>query len=121
MADDPMTVDSASDPITIREGLSLFYLTVSGPADYNATVGSAFDISAYVSSVYMCTLGGCTAVADNAVVPRYLNTDFTAPAAGLVVFHWSADGTDGEVLKEVTNATNLSAYQWQVTLLGAPA
>ena len=121
MADDPMTVDSASADITLVNGVGMKVLLVSGPADYNATVGAGFDISAYVSDIYQCTISSVTSVDNCGIQPRYLNTDFTAPAGGFVVFHWAADGTDGEVLEEVTDTTDLSEYQWQVTLIGAPA
>ena len=103
MANDPMTVDSISASLTLREGVSLRYLTVSGPADYDKTAGtgSLFDLSAYYDEIYYLVFGGCTAVADNAILPRYVNDDLTATDTGFVTFHWSADGTDGEPFVEV--------------------
>jgi hypothetical protein len=120
MADDPMTVDS-SEKKPMRDGMVKWRLVVSGPADYNATVGAAFDLSSYVSKIWQCSFGGCTALADNGIIPRYINDDFDDADGGTVAFHWSADGTDGEVFVEVTDATNLSGYQWQVMVEGEPA
>ncbi len=120
MANDPMTVDS-SESITIRDGLVLWRITVSGPADYDATNGALFDVSDYVSKIWQCDFGGATALADNGIIPRYINDDFDDADGGAVAFHWSADGTDGDVFIEVADTTSLSTYQWQVTLLGAPA
>ena len=120
MADDPMTIDSASDAITIREGLTFRHFIMSGPLDYDAGTGSLLDLSSYFSALYMVEVGGCTALADNAIVPRYKNTDFTAEATGLMVFHWCADGVDGEVFKEVDDAEDLTGYQYQVSVIGAP-
>jgi len=120
MADDAMTIDS-TEKVPIRDGLVLWRLTCSGPADYDAATGSAFDLSSYVSKIWMCNFGGATAIADNGIIPRYINDDFDDADGGHAVFHWSADGTDGEVFVEVTDTTDLSGYQWQVTLLGHPA
>lgn len=118
MADDPMTVVSAV-PTVIRDGLVLWDILAAGPADYDVTNGSAFDVSAYVSAIKQLSFGAVTAKADALVVPRYVNDDLTDADGGAVYFTWS--GTAGAVLDNADDTTNFSGYQWQVTLMGAPA
>jgi len=121
MANDPMTVDS-SEEITLRDGVHMVILVVSGPADYDATDGSLLDVSSYVSTIKHLSFGACTAKADALVLPRYVNSDFTSEATGAVYFTWEdADGSGARVLENVADQTNLSAYQWQVLLVGDPA
>lgn len=118
MADDPITVDS-SEKIVIRDGLVKWRLTCSGPADYDATNGSAFDVSSYVSKIWSLSFQSVTAKADALVDARYVNDDFDDADGGAVYFNWS--GVAGAVFANVDDTTNLSTYQWQVVIEGAPA
>ena len=123
MADDPMTVD-ASTQTTIREGLVMWDFTLSGPEDYDSTNGSAFDLTDYVTSIKNVIFGSVTAAADCLVIPRYVNDDMDDPDGGAVYFTWnpacSGDAQNAAVLANVANATNLSGYQWSVTVFGTP-
>lgn len=119
MADDPMTVDSATS-FTLREGLKMTTLTVSGPADYDATNGAAFDVSDYCSSIYFIHFGAVTAKADALINARYVNDDLTDADGGAAYFTWDASTAADAVFENVTDQTNLSGYQWQVLLIGAP-
>jgi hypothetical protein len=96
-------------------------LVVSGPADYDATNGSAFDVSDYVSSIYSLDLQGVTAKADALINARYVNDDFTDADGGAVYFTWDSSTAADAVFENVTDTTNLSGYVWQVLLIGAPA
>ncbi|MHC5062110.1 MAG: hypothetical protein ACYTFK_13680 [Planctomycetota bacterium] len=118
MADDPITVDS-SEKITIRDGLVKWRLTCSGPADYDATNGAAFDVSSYVTEIWDISFNSVTAKADALVLATYVNDDFDDADGGAVYFTWS--GTAGAVLANVDDTTNLSTYQWQVVVEGHPA
>jgi hypothetical protein len=124
MADDPMTVDAVVLERSADLGVRVTKLKVSGPADYDATNGSAFDISTYTSNVYDVQFGGVTAKADALVIPRYVNADWTDATAGLVYFTWD-EANDGatqaaRALANVADTTDLSGYQWYVTTEGAP-
>ena len=120
MANDPITVDAATS-FTLREGLCLHTLTCSGPADYDATNGSAFDVSDYVSSIYHISFTSVTAKADALLYATYVNDDFTDADGGAVYFTWDSSTAADAVFENVTDTTNLSGYQWQVLIIGAPA
>ena len=120
MANDPMTVNSAKE-ITIRDGVHMVSLLVSGPADYDAANGSALDVSAYVTTIDFISFGACTAAVDNLVVPRYVNDDLDDADGGAVFFTWQGDTAIDAVFENVADTTSLAAYQWQVLLVGTPA
>lgn len=119
MADDPMTVDAAEE-ITLREGLKVVFLTVSGPADYDATNGAALDVSSYVSSIKDISLNMVTAKADALLFARYVNDDITDSDGGAVFFTWDSSTAADAVFENVADTTDLSGYQFRVTLFGAP-
>jgi len=120
MANDPMTVVSAAS-FTLREGLSYHSLIVSGPADYDVTNGAAFDVSAYVSSIYSLIPASVTAKADALINIAYVNDDMTDADGGACYFTWDSSTASDGVFENVTDTTNLSGYVWQVTIIGAPA
>jgi hypothetical protein len=124
VADDPMTVDT-SEKITLREGLAIWRLKCSGPADYDATNGSAFDVSSYVSKIWSCDFNAVTAKGDALAIATYVNDDFDDADGGAVYFTWdtanSGDAENARLLSNVADQTDLSGYQWLVTLIGAPA
>ena len=123
MADDPMTVDS-SESINLRPGRVEWTLLVSGPEDYDATNGAAFDVSSYVNAIKSLDFGACTAKADALITPRYVNDDLTDADGGAVYFTWdtanSGDAENARAFSNVADTTDLSGYQWQVTLSGTP-
>ena len=123
MANDPMTVDS-SEEITLRDGVHMVILVVSGPADYDATLGANFDLSDYVSTVKYIKFGACTLKGDALVIPRYVSADLDDSEVGDVYFTWQkADSLEGSVMENVVTGVTaaLEGYQWQVLLIGDPA
>ena len=118
MADDPMTL-SVSRQINLAPGLVEVVYLATGPADYDATNGAAMDVSAYFQTIDSVTFNAVTAKADALVIPRYVNDDFTDADGGAVYFTWDpADGGAAEVFANVDDTTNLSGYQWRVTVRG---
>ncbi len=95
-----------------------FVLLGAGPTSYDSTDGSAMDVSAYVTKIDNIVFGGVTAKADALVYPTYVNDDFDDADGGAVYFTWNDDSTSG-VFENVANTTNLSGYEWRVTLTGS--
>ena len=126
MADEAHTLGTLTQT-TIREGFAHFYGAITGTIDYDATShGNALDLTSYVSKLH----GPPTITAANdttaGVIATYV-ADATALATvastTLMRVDWSADGTDGEAFKEMTDATNLSTggYVWNISFFGVPA
>lgn len=118
MADDPMTINSATQ-FTIREGLKFVFLKTTGPADYDATNGAAFDVSSYVSNIYGLVPCGVDAKADALVKFDYVNDDMTDADGGAVFI--SESGTADAVFDNADDTTNFSGYVVYWMLWGAPA
>jgi hypothetical protein len=120
MADDPMALSDVT-VTTIREGLCLVTGLATGPADYDATNGAAFDPSSYVTTLESgVTWGGVTAKADALVYPTYVNDDFDDADGGAVYFTWGT-AEDDEAFRNVSDQTNLSGYVWRFSIWGTPA
>lgn len=120
MADDPMTLSDVTST-TIREGLVMVNGFAAGPADYDATNGSAMDVSSYVTTIESgVILAGVTAKADALIYATYVNDDFDDADGGAVYFTWGT-AEDDEAFRNVSDTTDLSGYQWRFTLFGTPA
>ena len=115
MADDPVTISGVKQT-NMELGQKRITGLITGPADYDATNGAAMDVSAYVQSIDYLDFGLCTAKGDALVRPKYVNDDITDADGGAVYFTWS--GTDGAVMKNVDDTTDLSGYVWQFLLIG---
>jgi hypothetical protein len=126
MADEAHTLGTLNRK-TIGPGHAYYWGAVTGTIDYDATShGNALDLTGYVKTLYGAPK--LTAVNDTTagVVATYV-ADATAlatvAATTLVRVDWSADGTDGEALKEMADTTNLSTggYVWNISFHGEPA
>ncbi len=93
-------------------------LLAAGPTSYDATNGSAMDVSAYVTNIDNVVFGGVTAASDALIYPVFVNDDYNDADGGAVYFTWNDDSTSG-VFENVANTTNLSGYEWRVTLTGS--
>ena len=118
MADDPMTVTSATG-INLAPGMRAVEFKLTGPADYDATNGAAFDLSSYFTTkIYSVSWGAVDAKADALVKPDYVNDDMTDLDGGAVYFTWTNAGTSAAVFGNVTDQTNLSGYVFYCTATG---
>jgi len=118
MADDPVAVTVAEE-INLQAGLKFISGTFVGPSDYDSTNGAVMDLSDYLQTIKGgVSINGCSAISDTLIKADYMSQDLTNAATGVVVFCWSADGTDGEPFITVTNATDLDAYVWHFSAFG---
>lgn len=118
MADDPITVVSSS-ALNLGPGKRLVNLKISGPADYDATNGAAFDLTSYLKNrIDSVSFGAVDAKADALVKADYVNDDMTDLDGGAVYFTWSAAGTSAAVFGNVADTTDLSGYVFFVTVIG---
>ncbi len=115
MADDPVTL-SVIRRYTSAPGQRTVIYLVTGSIDYNATVGAGCDLSAEFDKIDGVSNCGTTGLADGDVTFEYTNTDYDDASGGFVVHHWG--GGAGAALDEVSDGTNLGAYQWRVTVTG---
>ena len=103
----------------LAPGLKIVTALVTGAASYDSTNGDALDVSSYVQTMdYVSIKGGVTAAGDALVKADYVNDDFDDADGGALFYTWSADGTDGEPFINVTNATDMSGYQFQLLIIG---
>jgi len=113
-----MTISDVKTIISV-DGSKIITGLATGPADYDATNGSAMDVSAYFQTIETINFhGGCTAKADPLQAnPMYINDDFDDADGGAVYF--SEDNTGGPgVFANVTDADSLDEEQWRFFAIG---
>ena len=125
MADEAHTLGTLTQ-VTIGVGHAKWFGPVTGTEDYDATShGNALDLTAYCK-----TLRGKPILTPNNDTTAGVIATYVADAAALatvaattlVRVDWSADGTDGEAFKEMTDTTDLSSdYEWTIEFEGEPA
>ena len=126
MADEAHTLGTLQT-MTLREGYVRCWGTITGTIDYDATShGNALDLTGYVSKLFGPPNIKAANDTTSGVVATYVATEAvldTVAATTLMRVDWSADGTDGEALKEMTDTTNLSTggYVWTISFEGHPA
>lgn len=118
MATIPTTGTGAARWIARGAGWGRLSFLLTGPASYLTATKDALDLSDYFTTVTGMSVGGVGAAADALVLPSIVTTDGTA-ADVVVVYSWTGAGLSA-ALAEVTNATNLSGYDWWVTVEGTP-
>jgi len=116
MADDPITVTTAVGH-NLGPGLRQVNFKIAGPADYDATNGSAFDLTSYFKNrIDNVIIDAVDAKADALLKGNYVNDDMTDLDGGAVHFTWATGDAGAGVA--VTDATDLSGYVFFVTAFG---
>lgn len=118
MATIPTTGTGAARWIARGAGWGRLSFLLTGPNPYATATKDALDLSDYFTTVTGMSVGGVGAAADALVIPSIVTTDGDA-ADVVVVYSWTGAGLSA-ALAEVTNATNLSGYDWWVTVEGTP-
>ncbi|MCP4640594.1 MAG: hypothetical protein GY851_09185 [bacterium] len=117
MADDPMTLSSVTEYV-MTDGLKFVAGVATGPSDYDATNGAAMDVSSYVQTIVGgISFNGVTAKADALIYPTYVNDDYTDADGGAVYFTWGT-AEDDEAFRNVSDQSDLDAYQWHFSFVG---
>jgi len=124
MANDPMAIVSVTS-VNLGPGAVMHTILTTGPADYDATGGSVFDLSSYVTAIKFIGAGACTIKGHNLVIPRYVSANFaTGAATGAVYFTWDGANDGGvqaaRVLENVADTTDLHLYSFQWVVIGTP-
>lgn len=120
MANDPITVTS-SNGTNLGPGLRMVTFEIAGPADYDATNGSAFDLTSYLKNrIDNVTISAVDAKADALVIANYVNDDMTDLDGGAVFFSWNpaAAVSSAAPFANVADTTDLSGYVFFVTVVG---
>ena len=116
------TLTTITGPTNIGPKLKMAVYQVALDSSY-PTGGEAIDISGDFDFVYAVVPRGNDTLADNGYVfDALLPSPTTAVSSTnvLITAHWSADGTDGEVMKEFTNTGTLAAVgQLSVLVIGS--
>lgn len=121
MANDPITMGTVTQ-FNVCPGKIKCEFLATGPADYDATNGSALDLSTYFETITSVTFAGVTAADDALVYATYVSADYDDASAGAVYFTWDTanDGNaqNARAFSNVADTTNLGGYQWRVVVEG---
>lgn len=126
MADDPIVASA----VTVRNlpcGIRHVSGLATGGADYDATGGMIFDLSAYGDFVVYGTMVLNPYNETSAVVRANYISSAEAATTGYVHISWlpavGGAGSSAGVFEEITDTTNLSTYKWHFScfMYGATA